>query len=309
METTQSNRIDKITDVRQSPAWGEMLKFYGWKLYYTSSGIMVAILKIPLLGSMIKVQRPKNVTKQDMEEIMEMCKKHRALFIKIDPFINQDLKIIRDYGFSQSTFPLCPTKTMFINLEEDSDVLWEKISHSGKYSINRARREGAKLNFIRNPSDDKYEEYFKVLSETGKRKHFYVEPLKFNLHKKNCFGTESFLVMVYGKDGKPEGGKFFLAHNKNVLYVTGGTTAAGRKTKSGYLLTWEAILYFKRLGYVNLDLEGLFDKRFASFTSNWEGFTHFKDKFNGEIIELAGPQVKYTNPIMKLLSKLSPIGM
>ena len=82
-----------------------------------------------------------------------------------------------------------------------------------------------------------------------------------------------------------------------------------RKTKSGYLLTWEAILYFKRLGYVNLDLEGLFDKRFASFTSNWEGFTHFKDKFNGEIIELAGPQVKYTNPVMKLLSKLSPIGM
>ncbi len=309
METTQSNRLEKIKDVRQSPAWGEMLKYYGWKLYYTSSGVMVAVMKVPLLGSLIKVQRPKNLTKTDMDEISDLCKKHRALFIKIDPFVNQDIQLLRDYGFIQSSFPLCPTKTMFINLELEADALWDRVSHSGKYSINRARREGAKLYFYRNPSTEKLEEYFKILSETGKRKHFYVEPFRYNKYKKECFGPESFLVMVYSRDGQPEGGKFFVGHDKNILYVTGGTTAKGRKTKSGYLLTWEAILYFKRLGYVNLDLEGLFDSRFSGFTNGWEGFSHFKDKFNGDIYLLPGPQVKYVNPIMKFFSKFSPISM
>ncbi len=309
METTESISIENITDPRQSDAWGEHLRSYGWKLQRTKSGILVAVMKMPFIGSIIKIQRPRVVTEEDLLEIEELSKKTKALFVKIDLFVGQDVEIFKKYGYVTSSFPLCPTKTMFVDLNLDFDSLWARVSHSGKYSINRARREGAKLYFYRNPSKEKMEEYYKVLSYTGHRKHFYVEPFKNVWVRKEAFGTDSFLIMVYGKEGKVEGGKFFMAYKDDVVYNTGGTTEAGRHTKSGYLLTWEALLYFKRLGYKYLDLEGLYDTRFPSFTSGWEGFSHFKDKFNGEIIEMPVPQIKYISPVIKAMVRLSPMGM
>jgi lipid II:glycine glycyltransferase (peptidoglycan interpeptide bridge formation enzyme) len=36
----------------------------------------------------------------------------------------------------------------------------------------------------------------------------------------------------------------------------------------------------------------------------WGGFSHFKEKFGGTIVEFPVPYVKYFNPIIKVISKL-----
>jgi lipid II:glycine glycyltransferase (peptidoglycan interpeptide bridge formation enzyme) len=295
-------------DPRQSPPWAKSLQFLHWKMFQTSSGVYIAIFPT-ILGGLVKVQRPKNLTSQDLKEIEEICLKNKALFIKISPNYDQDIKVLEDAGFEKSYFPLIPPRTMFINLTLSEDELWNRLHHSAKYSINRSVREGDYIEIYRNPSVEKLKEYYVIQKATGKIKHFYVEPFKQLVERSKNFGEDAHLICVYNKDKILEGCKFCLTYDEEALYCTGGTSDEARKTKSGYLLTWEAIKYFKKLGYKNFDLEGMDDPRFPSFTDTWGGFAHFKEKFGGDIIEYPYPYIKSLNEVFKFFSKFSPIGM
>jgi len=70
---------------------------------------------------------------------------------------------------------------------------------------------------------------------------------------------------------------------------------------------WESILYFKKIAYKYIDLEGVDDERFPSFTKNWGGFTHFKEKFGGTILKLPPPYIKYYSPILKFFTKFQDL--
>ena len=84
----------------------------------------------------------------------------------------------------------------------------------------------------------------------------------------------------------------------------GGTTELGRHNKTGYELLWQSILYFKKLGYAWLDLEGVYDPRFPKYLNAWGGFSHFKEKFGGVVVEFPMPYIKYLSPVLKLIAKL-----
>jgi len=89
-----------------------------------------------------------------------------------------------------------------------------------------------------------------------------------------------------------------------VLFVSGGSTEAARKNKSGYLLMWETMKFLKGEGYEVFDLEGKYDERFPFQTRNWEGFSHFKEKFGGTPIEFPIPMIKFLSKIYGTVSKL-----
>ena len=295
-------------DIRQTDEWGKYLASMGWKQFRTARGIGVVVKKM-FFGSVIKVQRPQDVVLQDLRDIDEICVKNKGLFIKFEPDFKQDLSIFKTAGYEFSYSPLCPPTTIYIDLTKSEEELWAAVSHSGKYSINRARREGAHVKFFPRPYTEILKKYHAVNVETGKLKKFYVQPFKEQLAKVAAFGDNCVLAAVYDADENMVGGKIFLGGGDMVLYNTGGTTAKGRHQKSGYLLVWETFLYFKKLGYSVMDLEGKDDKRFPLFTGNWGGFSHFKEKFNGETVEFPIPYIKFLSPVMEIMAKATPMGL
>lgn len=304
--------MKEVFDMRQTDEWAEYLRFLGWKNERTSNGTLVNFRKLSFFpfGKVVKVQRPfPLLKKKDLEEIENLSRKQKALFIKIEPNVGQNTQILRNYGYTYSLFPLIPTKTLFIHLYKSEDELWKDISKSGKYKINRAKREGAEVRFFQNPDKKILEEYHVMHVYTGKQKKFYVQPFKDLVKKVQIFGDNSHLVMVYNKDGSLAGGKFYVCKGENVLYLYGGTSAEGRQTNAGYALLWESILYLKKHGYKLLDLEGLDDDRFPSFTKDWGGFSYFKEKFGGESVEFPHPHIKYLHPMMEWMSRVSPVGL
>ena len=297
-----------IKDIRQTDEWASYLKSIGWKSERTSNGTLVNFRKFPF-GHLVKIQRPPQLKKKDLDEIEGLCAEKKALFIKIEPNFGQNVELLEDRGYRTSLFPLIPTKTMFIHLDNSEEDLWKAVSRSGKYKIRRSQREGADVKIYRNPAKEKLEEYHKMHVYTGKRKKFYVQPFKDLVKKTEIFGENAHLILVYNADGSLAGGKFYVCKDDYVLYLFGGTSAAGRKSNAGYALLWESIKYFKSLDYKSLDLEGLDDDRFPSFTKNWGGFSYFKEKFGGEVVEFPYPHIKYLNSVMELLSRVSPVGL
>lgn len=289
-------------DLRQSDKWGEYLEELGWGSHRTHGGINVYLNK-SFVATVVKIQKPLPMTEKDIDEIEAYCVDLKPIFIKIEPFIGQDVSVLEKKGYKKSYDPLTPSSTIYIDLTKSEKELHNNLSRSAKYSVRRAQREGTVTRFYQNPPRQKLDLYYEMLKETGDRKHFYVPPMKDLLAKVKVFGKECHLVLSFDQDGDLLSGKFYLCHKNTVLYSTGGTSDKGLKTKAGYELLWKSFLYFKGLGYEVLDLEGRDDPRFEQATRSWGGFTHFKEKFGGEDIEFPYPYIKYFSPVFKLLSK------
>ena len=286
------------TDVKQSEGWGKYLESFGWKIVHADCGANIAIIH-SLFGNLVKIQHPPVFDQAGFDKIEDICKKNKAALVKLEPFVGQDESIILAGGYIKSLSPHCCPSTIVIDLSKTKEELWNTVSHSGKYAVNRARREGDYVKFYPNPQDDVLRPYYKMCRRTGFVKRFYVQPYKELVDRAKLFGDKAILAIVYNKNNEMVSGKFYLGDGYTTLYVTGGTTDAGRKERGGFLLMWESFLYLKDAGYKVLDLEGTTDPRFPVFTKRWGGFAHFKEKFGGETIRFPLPYVKFNSLLMK----------
>ena len=306
MENTPPNTVTKrnledIADIRQSQEWQSYLAYLGWHtcttnsqkpIYYRGAGPMVVA----------KMQRPPALTERELNNINDLAQEHKFSYLKLEPSLKQNLKILEQSGFSASFSPLSPPSTIFIDLTLDTNNLWDNLSSSAKYSINRAKREGGIVEHTVNPTTKQIDEVYQIIRTTALKQRFLVPDME-DLKTKLQLWREKFILSV-SRNGKGQvfGVKIFLAHNQIVWFMHGGTSNEGRKTKYGYLLLWDAILKLKALGYGLLDLEGKDDSRFPIFTRNWGGFSHFKEKFGGIAIEHPRPYNKYYSKLLQALN-------
>ncbi len=299
----ENSEINKIIDIRQSPEWGEYLKWLGWQKLSLNTHKNLHFLRLGFL-TVAKMQRPHNLTHDDLEKLDESAKTHGLAFVKLEPSLGQDLDILDKAGFRTSLSPLSPPSSIFIDLLKPTDELWNKLSPSVKYSINRAKREGGRVEIFANPVDKQIAEAHPIITETARLQKFPAPDID-DLHKKRDLWQENFvLATVRNPAGEICGLKIFLGFDGNIWYMHGGTSNRGRKTKFGYLLLWESISYLKDRGYRFLDLEGKDDNRFPNFTKGWGGFSHFKERFGGMNIKFSQPYIKYYNRGLKILANL-----
>lgn len=308
MESPQSIKI--ITnDIRQSDEWAENMKMYGWDFIRTPGGINVGFLHSKL-GSFVKIQRPRLLDEKDLEEIENLCKKNRAFFIKIETSYGQNIEVLTKNAYVASPNIMSPASTIYMDLELSEKVLWENISKGARYSIKRAQREGVLTKFYIHPNEDVLKQFYELYKQTGIKKKYGIKSFDDIVKRTRTFGDKSYLVCVYDKEGGLVGSKYYLGYKENVWYIFGGTSDRGRvKSKAGYELMWQSILYLKNEGYKLLDLDGIFDERFPTYLDWWGGFSHFKERFGGRVIQFPVPYVKYLHPLMKLMSKLTPFNV
>lgn len=293
-------------NIRQTDEFKAFFEFIGWECVKTSSDINVYFYKL-LNGTLAKIPRPHLLSKADLVEIEELCKKKRAALLKIEPEVNQDIQLLTDAGFIKNHYPLSPPSSMIIDLKKSEKELWEAISHSGKYSINRSKREGDYVSFIKGPSEEDLKQLYEAMAWTGKVKHYYVEPFAHVLKRVSLYGDRAHLIKVFNKENHYVGGAAYLCHDSTVTFIYGAINELGRQGKAGYQLLWQAILYLKSLGFSAFDLEGVNDARFPMHTKSWGGFSHFKEKFNGDVIVYPEPYMKLYSGILKVLSKFQPL--
>lgn len=306
MEAPKYVEMKPKVDIRQSDGWGKYLSKLGWRSHRIGNGANI-MYRRTFLGSVVKIQHPPVLKTSDLKEIEDFCKGIGAMFIKIEPFLDQDMSIFKKAGYRDTKIPNIPTSTMYMNLTKSEENLWLALSRSGKYSVRRAQREGSVVEFIQDPSKEILKTHYDIVLETGRKKHFYVPPISDFLARAKAFGKDCYITFVYDKDENIVGSKMFLCCEDMVLYSTGGTTSLGREGKSGYEILWRSILYFKSLGYKVLDLEGVDDDRFPEIAKRWGGFSHFKEKFGGETVRFSIPQIKFLSPFLKLMSKFTTV--
>ncbi len=279
-------------DVRQSPEYAKYLEFSGWivkECKIENVKCKIFIKKLPVFGSIIKIQRPEVVP---FDEIPKLVKKYHAFVVYIEPLTTAQPPLLTKHGFHLSKSPFLPSKTIHLDLTQSEEKILAGMAKDARYGIRKAKEQDIKI--LRYEDIKKFHQVWK--KSVGWQR--WVPSLKSLQLLKRAFAKNALFLLAPNL-----GGTIILTAGNAAYYYQAFTLKEGRKKFAQYLLVWEAIKKAKKMGCQIFDFEGIYDERFPQ--KSWLGFSHFKKSFGGKEIEFPPPFIKFSNPILNFLAKIS----
>lgn len=284
---------ESMIDIRQTTNYSNFLSSQGWKVERIDS-INYFIKKIPLIGSIIKVQRPSKI---DIKTIDKLERRYKAFETVIEPLTGTDMcDLVQKYGFKLSKNPFLPSKTIQIDLTQTKEDIFRKFTKDCKYSIRRG--EDIKIKELSSPAEIKI--FYKAWKNSVNFNRYVPDIDNLLSIKKSFPQSKSLFLTSHNKFGSIIGGAIFTTSSHDISnYITyywyGFTNNEGRTSLSQYSLLYYAILWAKRNKYKKFDFEGIYDERFPN--KSWLGFTHFKRSFGGDIVAYPGCYTRFRLPL------------
>ena len=288
-----------MLDIRQTANYARYLKSEGWTVERIE-GINYFIRKLPLFGSVMKVQRPERI---DFEVIDRLARKHHVFQIIIEPDLGsgirtfeKDHKIMLSHGFKLSKGPFLPSKTLQIDLTQSQKAIFSRFKKDARQAIKRGS--GVFIKSYSTPSELKiFREKWK--NSVNYKRYVPSEASLVNLRK--AFDPQKSLFLAsHNINSRIIGGVIFTisSHERSnyiSYYWQAFTNKEGRSSLSQYSLLWNGILWAKKQGCKLFDFEGIYDPRFPN--RSWLGFTHFKRSFGGSEVDFPGCYTKFRFPL------------
>ena len=291
-----------MIDIRQTLQYVNYQKSNGWTVERIN-GINYFVKKLPIIGSILKIQRPKEI---DFKMIEKLSKKYRVFqtilesdlstnirsienhSASTDPITLYNHKLMLSHGFKLSKSPYLPTKTLQIDLTQTQKKILKKFSKDCRYSI----RKGSGLTIKKYSSSKEIKKFRKAWKNSVNFKRFVPLVKQLINLKKSFNGNNSIFLASHNIAGSIIGGAIFTRSGKDFSYYWQAfTNSEGRTSLSQYSLLYQGILWAKKQDCKIFDFEGIFDSRFPN--KSWLGFTHFKKSSGGTEILYPGCYTKY----------------
>lgn len=269
-----------MMDLRQTPEYANYVKSINWKVERVN-GNNYFIKKLPLLGNIIKLQRPNVLKNGDVKKILD---KYKPFQFVIEPNIGHPAS-----EFKLSKSPYLPTKTLQIDLTKSNVQLLKNMHQKTRYNIKVATKNGVEISSgtdISQFSDFWHKCQMKRLLFLSQKKEITALYKSFNKNRD---------ILLAKHDGSVVAALLVIGTGKVSYYMYAGSSKLGKDLHAPTLLTWEAISMSKAHGSKVFDFEGLYDDRFP--LESWRGFTKFKKGFGGYEVEYPGCYIKKTLPL------------
>lgn len=266
-----------MVDIRQSIHYANYLKRDGWTVERIGE-INYFIKNLPLVGSVLKVQRPAEIR---IDTIRKLARKHRLFQIIVEPKTEMDAEFLKSVGFRLSKKPYLPTKTLQIDLTKSKETIFRNFKKDARSTLFKAlQNRGASANIRQYSTPDEIKTFRSAWKNSVKFNRYVpsVQSL-INLHK-SFAGNYSLFLASHNISGSIIGGALFTRSLHDICYYWQAfTNSEGRTSLSQYSLLYQGILWAKKQDCKVFDFEGVFDPRFPD--KGWLGFTHFKKSFGG----------------------------
>lgn len=270
-----------IGHIFQSYEWGEIKKYSGWTprrfIIENNKQVVGAFSllerKVPVLdraifyvpcGPTVNFEDEETLT-LFTEQIREVSSKRRAMFVKLDPTIenhNERVKAnlvnlgyqgVEEKGAFEGIQPRC---VMHLDIRDELDTILTRMESKWRYNIRLAERKGVVVRSETTKEDLK--KFYEILLVTGKRDGFLVR----NYH----YFEKVYDTLV------PKGlGKLFVAEyrddiiaatmafsfGKKCWYVYGASSNEHRSTMPNHALQWGMIKWAKEMGCPVYDMRGI----------------------------------------------------
>ena len=292
----------------QTGEWGELKSRFGWepvRIVNGEEGVQILFRKLPLGFTIGYIPKPvisnQSISDQFWEEIDEMCRRYRAIFLKLEPDSwNFEITLYLP-SFILSKHNIQPPRTMIIDLSGNEEEILARMKQKTRYNIRLAMKKGVTVR-----AWDDVESFHKMMLVTGDRDRFGVHSLEYYRCAYELFhptGMCELLVAEY--EGRPLAALMVLARGRRAWYFYGASTDEERNRMPTYLLQWEAMKWAKARGCEEYDLWGVPDEDEATLEANFEnrqdglwGVYRFKRGFGGELKRVAQALDRVYNPLL-----------
>lgn len=290
-----------MLDLRQTSHYASFMASQGW-IVERIEGINYFIKRFPVVGSILKIQRPKKI---DFKEIERLSKKYRVFQTILEPNLettNVGTTTIHSqilaHGFKLSKTPYLPTKTLQIDLIQSEGAIYADLKRNIKTGIRRAKALSehsdpkGENTLIKEYSTPQELEIFQKAWTKSVNFSRYVPSIETLINLRKSFPhSYSMILASHNIVGSIIGGVIFtrVSHD-SVNYMYGFSSKAGRTSLAHAALLYHGILWAKRMGCKVFDFEGIYDERFPN--KSWLGFTRFKHSFGGYEAEYPGCYTK-----------------
>ncbi len=280
-----------MIDIRQSGSYAKYLRSLGWTVERIG-GINYFIKKMPILGSILKLQRPEEIR---MDTIKELCQKYGVFQIIIEPKNNLDAKYLEFSGFRLSKSTYLPSKTLQIDLTQSKEEILKHFKKDARAAI----RKGSDIKNAEHITPDEIKIFREEWKKSVKTSRYVPSAEQLIKLKKSFPQSHSMFLTSHNISGRIIGGVIFTTSfhersNHITYYWQAFTNKEGRTSLSQYFLLYQGILWAKKKGYKVFDFEGIFDPRFPN--KSWLGFSHFKRSFGGYEVDYPGCYTMFRFP-------------
>jgi lipid II:glycine glycyltransferase (peptidoglycan interpeptide bridge formation enzyme) len=299
--------------ILQLAEWGELKRGFGWdvvRVIHENIGAQILFRKLPLGLSVGYMAKPvldggqlSVSSDQFWGEVDSVCKKHRAIFLKIEPdtWGEVESSIVNRQSSIVSPHNIQPPRTIVIDITGSEEDILARMKQKCRYNIRLAEKKGI---VIRASSD--IEAYHRMMLVTGGRDGFGIHSLEYYKKAYDLFHSQGLCELLIAEfEGKPLAALMVFAHGKRAYYLYGASTDEERNRMPTYLLQWEAIKWARSKGAEDYDLWGVPDedeeKLEADFESRHDGLWgvyRFKRGFGGSVKRAAQAIDKIYSPLL-----------
>lgn len=298
----------------QSWAWGEFRQQQGHRVVrlgvFTKNKLVrvyqITFHRLPHLPWSIGYL-PKSVlpTKEVVEALKQIGREEKAIFIKLEP--NQ----IASQGAYQKlkNLGLIQVKSFFakytsvIDLTQTPEELLASFKPKTRYNIRLAQKHGVVVK--EDNSDQAFEAYLRLTSETTHRQGFYAHDERYHRLQWQAMrkaGISHLLVATY--QNQILATFMLFVFNKVLYYPYGASTRKHKELMAPTLLMWEAIRFGQAHGCQSFDLWGSAGPN-PSPNHPYFGFHKFKEGFSPKTVEFVGTYDLVINPFLYRLYNLA----
>ena len=159
----------------QSPEWGEVKTKIGTPAVRVG-GVQFTLHKIPFLPFNIGYCPKVDPEKIDWEELKLTGKKHRCIFIKIEPLasVNESMSQCVNGATLRRAKPIFATETILLDLTKSEEGMLAGMKQKTRYNVRLAEKKGVVVEERDNP--EALEIFLKLQRETAKRQGFFIHP-------------------------------------------------------------------------------------------------------------------------------------
>jgi lipid II:glycine glycyltransferase (peptidoglycan interpeptide bridge formation enzyme) len=295
-----------MIDLRQTTQYADYLSSLGWTVERID-GVNYFIRKLPLIGSILKIQRPEKI---DFDTIDKLCRKYRVFQTILEPklavadSITFDHNLLLHHGFKLSKSPYLPTKTLQIDLSQSQKNIDKNFKRNIRTGIKRAAfaesygepRGERRLLTKEYSTPDEIKEFREWWKNSVKFTRFVPPTIDLINLRKSFPGNYSLILASHNISGRIIGGVIFTrCLHDSVNYMYGFMSKEGRTSLTHAGLLYQGILWGKKMNCKLFDFEGIYDERFPN--KSWLGFSRFKKSFGGSEVLYPGCYTKSRIPI------------
>lgn len=308
--------------ILQTGEWGELKSAFGWdavRIVSGDAGVQVLFRKLPLGFTVAYGPKPAMPRSNDFsrsgttkvvttwseefwKEADSVCKKHRAIFLKIEPDLWDDQPSTFDLRPStRSPHNIQPPRTIIIDIRGSEEEILARMKQKTRYNIRLAEKKGVTVR-----AWDDLPAFHKMILVTGGRDNFGVHSLEYYRRAYELFHPTSMAELLVAEfDGKPLAALMVFTHGKRAYYMYGASTDEERNRMPTYLLQWEAMKWARSKGAEEYDLWGVPDEDEAILEAEFEtrhdglwGVYRFKRGFGGELKRSQQAVDRVYNPLL-----------